>query len=70
MAKKRRNEDEPQPLNFDDDEENGPSDDLKSPFLTPEDERGDSEGEQYYEEEESISPEEVKKRKDDDELID
>lgn len=63
MAKKRVNKDDPKPLNFDNDIENGPSDHLKKPFLTPADERGDSENDQYYEEEESISPEEVQKRK-------
>jgi hypothetical protein len=63
MNKKKNNEDDPKPLNFDHDEENGPSDHLKKPFATPEDIRGDDEGEQYYEEEEALSPEEVKKRK-------
>lgn len=63
MSKKKRNPDDPKPLNFDRDVEKGPSDHLKEPFMTPEEERGDNENEQYYEEEESISPEEVRKRK-------
>ncbi|CDZ80781.1 hypothetical protein BN1013_01304 [Candidatus Rubidus massiliensis] len=61
--KKDRDEDDPKPLNFDHDESRGPSDHLKKPFLTPEDERGDNEDDQYYEMEEALSPEEVKKRK-------
>lgn len=60
--------DDPQPLNFDDDEEKGPSDHLKRPFLTPADQRGDNEDEQYYEEEEALSPEEVKERKEESDL--
>ncbi len=60
---KKKNEDDPKPLNFDHDEEKGPSDHLKEPFMTPSEERGDNEDEQYYEEEEALSPEEVKKRK-------
>ena len=63
MSKKKNNEDDPKSLNFDHDEENGPSDHSKKPLATPEDIRGDDEGEQYYEEEEALSPEEVKKRK-------
>ena len=51
--------DDPKPLNFDHDEENGP----KDPFMTPSDARGDDENEQYYQEEEAISPEESKLRK-------
>ncbi len=61
--KKKKNFDEPRPLNFDQDEKKGPSDHLKEPFLTEEDERGDAEDDQYYEEEEALSPEEVRKRK-------
>ena len=38
--KKNRNDpDDPKPLNFDHDEETGPSDRLKEPFMTP-DEKG------------------------------
>lgn len=62
-GKKRRDNDDPAPLNFDRDEERGPSDHLNKPFITPSDERGDNEEDQYYEEEEALSPEEVKKRK-------
>lgn len=68
MRKKKRNFDDPRPLNFDNDEEKGPSDHLKEPFMTPEEERGDTEDDQYYEEEEWISPEEAKKRKEEDDL--
>ena len=57
---KKQNSDEPKPLNFDQDEEKGPSDHLEEPFTTLADERGDNEDDQYYEEEESISPEEVR----------
>lgn len=66
--KKKRSEDDPKPLNFDHDVEKGPSDHLKEPFMTPAEERGDNENEQYYEEEEAISPEEVKERKEEDDL--
>lgn len=66
--KKKRNLDDPQPLNFDRDEEKGPSDHLKNPFMTPEEERGDNETDQYYEEEETLSPEETQIRKEDDDL--
>lgn len=62
----RKNADDPEPLNFDHDEETGPSDHLNHPFMTPEDMRGDNEDDQYYEEEEAISPEEVKQRKKED----
>ena len=68
--KHHKDSDEPQPLNFDRDEEKGPSDHLKKPFQTPEEERGDNEDEQYYEEEEALSPEEVKERKEGDDLTD
>ncbi len=64
--KRKRDPDDPRPLNFDHDEENGPSDHLKKPFQTPEEERGDNEDDQYYEEEETLSPEETKKRKEED----
>ncbi len=72
MAHKKNkiNPDDPQPLNFDQDEKKGPSDHLKEPFMTPAEERGDTEDDQYYEEEETISPEEVKERKEDDDLQD
>jgi len=63
MSRKKKNLDDPRPLNFDYDEKKGPSDRLKKPFLTPEDERGDNEDDQYYDEEEALSPEEVKDRK-------
>lgn len=65
--KKKRDFDDPKPLNFDRDVEKGPSDHLKTPFMTPAEERGDSEDDQYYEEE-AISPEEVKERKEEDDL--
>lgn len=61
--KKKRDPDDPRPLNFNHDEENGPSDHLKEPFMTPEEERGDNEDDQYYDEEEALSPEETKLRK-------
>ncbi|MGE4574382.1 MULTISPECIES: hypothetical protein [Parachlamydia] len=63
MSRKKRNPDDPKPLNFDRDEEKGPSDHLKKPFMTPADERGDNEDDQYYNEEEALSPEEVEERK-------
>lgn len=65
MSRKKNKEEseDPKPLNFDHDIEKGPSDRLKKPYTTPEDERGDEEDSQYYAEEESLSPEEVKKRK-------
>lgn len=66
--KKKRDPDDPKPLNFDRDEKKGPSDHLKKPFLTPEDLRGDNEDDQYYEKEEAISPEEVKERKEEDDF--
>ncbi len=66
MAKKKDPYD-PRPLNFDDDEQKGPSDHLKKPFMSPEDARGDTEDDQYYDEEEAISPEEAKLRKEEDE---
>jgi hypothetical protein len=66
--KKKRDLDDPRPLNFDRDVEKGPSDHLERPFMTPAEERGDSEEDQYYEEEEAISPEEVQKRKEEDDL--
>lgn len=66
--KKKRNIDNPKPLNFDRDEKKGPSDHLKKPFMTPSEVRGDSEDNQYYEEEEALSPEEVKERKEEDDL--
>jgi hypothetical protein len=60
---KKKNEDDPKPLNFDHDEQRSPGDRLKKPYLTPEDKRGDNEDDQYYEQEEALSPEETKKRK-------
>lgn len=66
--KKKSNYDDPKPLNFDRDEKKGPSDHLKKPFMTPSEERGDNESDQYYQEEEAISPEEVKERKEEDDL--
>lgn len=66
--KKKRDIDEPRPLNFDNDVEKGPSDRLKKPFMTPEEERGDAENDQYYDEEEAMSPEEVKERKEEDDF--
>ena len=61
--KKQNDPDDPMPLNFDHDEEKGPSDRLKEPFMTSDEERGDSEDDQYYDEEEALSPEETKIRK-------
>lgn len=66
--KKHRDSDDPKPLNFDNDEKKGPSDHLKKPFMTPADERGDSEDDQYYDEEEAMSPEEVKDRKEEEDF--
>lgn len=66
--KRKKNMDDPKPLNFDHDEKRGPSDHLKKPFMTASEERGDNEDDQYYEEEEAISPEEVKERKENDDL--
>ena len=66
--KKKHDSDEPKPLNFDQDEEKGPSDHLKEPFTTLGDERGDNEDDQYYEEEETISPEEVRLRKEEEDF--
>ncbi len=68
MAHKKRDPDNPTPLNFDNDEKRGPSDHLKEPFITPEEERGDNEDDQYYDEEEAMSPEEVKERKEEGDL--
>lgn len=62
--RKKRNPNEPEPLNFDHDDEKGPSD----PFMTPADARGDNEDDQYYEEEEAMSPEEAKIRKEEGDL--
>jgi hypothetical protein len=66
--KKKKDAGDPKPLNFDHDEEHGPSDHLEEPFMTYAEERGDNKDEQYYEEEEAMSPEEVKKRKEEDNL--
>jgi hypothetical protein len=66
--KKKIDPDDPKPLNFDHDEERGPSDHLKEPFMTPEEQRGDNEDDQYYDEEEALSPEETKLRKEKDDL--
>lgn len=71
MSRKTKiRDDDPKPLNFDHDEEKGPSDHLKKPFMTPEEIRGDNEDEQYYEEEERLSPEETKDRKEEGEDLD
>lgn len=67
MSRKKRDPDDPRPLNFDRAEELGPSDHLKRPFQTKEDERGDSRDDQYYEEEEALSPEEAQLRKEEEE---
>ncbi len=67
-SKRKINSDDPKPLNFDHDIENGPSDRLKKPFMTPEEERGDTEDDQYYDEEEALSPEETQLRKEEDDL--
>lgn len=67
MSRNRKNED-PKPLNFDNDDKRGPSDHLKKPLRTPADQKEDNEDDQYYEEEEAISPEEVQERKEDDDL--
>jgi len=66
-AHKKRDPDDPKPLNFDHDEQKGVSDHLDAPYMTPEEERGDNEDDQYYEEEEARSPEETKLRKEEDE---
>ncbi len=66
--KKKRNSDGPKPLNFDHAAKKGPGDHLKKPFMTPAEERGDSEDSQYYQEEEARSPEETKERKEEGDL--
>jgi len=70
MTHKKKNDDinEPKPLNFDQDEEKGVSDTLKKPFMTPDEERGDNEDDQYYETEEALSPEETKLRKEEEDI--
>ncbi len=68
--KKKRDADDPKPLNFDHDMEKGPSDHLKKPFMTEAEFRGDNEDDQYYDEEEALSPEETQVRKEGDDLID
>ena len=68
MCAKKKDQDDPKPLNFDHDEEKGVSDHLRKPFMTPEEERGDNEDDQYYDEEEALSPEETKLRKEEDDL--
>ena len=68
MARKKRDPDDPKPLNFDEAEEKGVSDHLRKPFMTPEDERGDNEDDQYYEEEEALSPEEAEERKEEEDI--
>ena len=65
--KKRRDPDDPKPLNFDHDQK-GPNDRLQKPFMTPADATGKNEEDQYYEQEEALSPEEVKKRKEEDSM--
>lgn len=66
----KRDPDDPRPLNFDEDEKKGPSDHLKKPYMTPDEERGDNENDQYYDEEEFLSPEETKLRKEEGDLED
>jgi len=66
--RKKRDSDNPQPLNFDHDEEKGPGDRLKKPFMTPAEERGDDENDQTYETEEALSPEETKLLKEEGDL--
>lgn len=66
MARKKRDPDEPKPLNFDDDEKTDAP--LNNGYITPADERGDDEDDQYYEEEEAMSPEEVQDRKEEDDF--
>lgn len=66
--KKKRNFDDPKPLNFDHDTEKGVGDLLKKPFMTLGEERGDNQDDQYYEEEEALSPEETQIRKEEDDL--
>ncbi len=61
--KKKSDDGDPKPLNFDHDEEKGPSDHLKKTYMSAEDKRGDNEDDQYYDTEEALSPEETKKRK-------
>jgi hypothetical protein len=68
IRRRKEDSDDPKPLNFDEDEEKGPSDHLKRPYQTPEDERGDNEDDQYYDEEEALSPEEAKLRKEEDDF--
>lgn len=63
MSRRKRDLDDPKPLNFDDAEETGVSDRLRKPYQTPEEMRGDNEEDQYYEEEEALSPEEAELRK-------
>jgi hypothetical protein len=55
--KKKKNQGDPEPLNFDGDKRSD------QPFMSPADERGDAEDDQYYEEEETLSPEETEDRK-------
>ena len=66
--KNKRDPDDPKPLNFDDALEDGVNDRLKKPYMTPEEERGDNEDDQYYDEEEFLSPEETELRKEEGEL--
>lgn len=63
MVRKSGNPEDPRPLNFDHDEQTGPSDRLDKPFMTPSDSRGDQQDDQYYDTEEALSPEEAKRRK-------
>jgi len=53
--KKKNNPDDPKSLNFDRDEEKSPSDHLKKPIFTTEEERSDAEDDQYYDEEKGPS---------------
>lgn len=66
--KDKRDPGDPKPLNFDKDEEKGPTDHLKRPYQTSNEERGDNEDDQYYDEEEALSPEETELRKEEEDL--
>lgn len=70
MTHRKKDPDDPRPLNFDEDEKKGPSDHLRRPYMTPDEERGDNEDDQYYDEEEALSPEETKLRKEEGDLQD
>lgn len=63
--KKKNNPDDPKPIKFGRDEEKDPSDPLKKPYHTTEEERDDAEADQFNEEEGFLSSEETKLRKED-----